>query len=102
MRRCPRTNATFRPSPSTRASRRRQLDGYVFVKRGQTVDMVADVFSQAPLPHDLLLYAGVPKQGATDPTDLNAPDNFIGATFSQQEVNNGDGVVVTFSVPSKS
>ena len=77
-------------------------DGYVFVKRGKSVDVVADVFAQAPLPHDLALYAGVDKGfQAKDPTDLAAPDDFVTATFSQNQVNNGDGVVVTFSVPTK-
>jgi len=76
-------------------------DGYVFVKRGQSVDVVADVFSQAALPHDLLLYAGVPKLGAMSPSDLDAPPDLITVSFSQQQVHNGDGVVVTFTVPSK-
>ena len=77
-------------------------DGYVFVARGKTVDVIADVFAQAPLPHDLMLYAGTPKQGATDPSDLAAPPDLIGVGFSQNQVNNGDGVVVTFSASSKS
>jgi hypothetical protein len=77
-------------------------DGYVFVKRGQSVDVIADVFAQAPLPHDLLLYAGTPRQGATDPSDLVAPADLITVAFSQHQVNNGDGVVVTFSASAKS
>jgi hypothetical protein len=77
-------------------------DGYVFVKRGQSVNVVADVFSQAPLPHDFLLYGGLPKLGAQSPSDLSAPPDLITVTFSQQQVNNGDGVVVTFSASSKS
>jgi hypothetical protein len=76
-------------------------DGYVFVKRGQSVQVIADVFAQAPLPHDLLLYTGVPKLNATDPSDLAAPDDLITVTLSQQQVNNGDGVIVTFAAPSK-
>jgi len=72
------------------------------VKRGQSVDVVADVFSQALLPHDFLLYGGVPKLGARSPSDLSAPANLITVTFSQQQVNNGDGVVVTFSAASES
>jgi hypothetical protein len=74
-------------------------DGYVFVKRGESVDVVADVFSQAALPHDLLLYAGVPIYGATDPTDLATPAALVTVTLSQQQVNNGDGVIVTFTAP---
>jgi hypothetical protein len=76
-------------------------DGYVFVKRGQSVNVVADVFAQAPLPHDLLLYAGVPKYFSTGPTDLAPLPNLITVAFSQLQVNNGDGVIVTFTVPSK-
>jgi hypothetical protein len=74
-------------------------DGYVFVKRGASVDVVADVFSQAALPHDLLLYAGVPMYGAMDPTELGTPTGPVTVTFSPQQVNNGDGVVVTFTAP---
>jgi hypothetical protein len=74
----------------------------VFVKRGQSVDVVADVFSEAPLAHDLLLYAGKDKgSAATDPSDMGAPDDYIQISLSQQQVHNGNGVVVTFSVPSK-
>ena len=40
-------------------------DGYVFLKRGTTVNVYADVFSQAALPHVLALYAGV-DQGLRD------------------------------------
>jgi hypothetical protein len=72
-------------------------DGYVFVKRGESVDVIADVFSQAALPHDLLLYAGVPVYGAADPSTLDAPTGQVTVTISQQQVNNGDGVVVTFA-----
>jgi hypothetical protein len=77
-------------------------DGYVFVKRGQSVGVIADVFAQAALPHDLSLFAGVPKQGATDPSDLAAPGDLVTVAFSKQQVNNGDGVVVTFSAASAS
>ena len=75
-------------------------DGYVFVKRGQSTDVIADVFAEKALPHDLLLYAGVPRFGATDPSALAPPGNMVTVTFSQQQVNNGDGVIVTFSAAS--
>jgi hypothetical protein len=76
-------------------------DGYVFVKRGQSVDVVADVFSETALAHDLLLYAGKDKgPAATDPSDMGLPDDYIQISLSQQQVHNGNGVVVTFSVPS--
>jgi hypothetical protein len=75
--------------------------GYIVAKRGQDTVGIADVFSQAPLGHDFLLYAGVNKGSATtSPTDLGPPDDNITITFSQQQVHNGDGVFVTFSVPS--
>lgn len=77
-------------------------DGYVFVKRGQTVNVIADVFAQAPLPHDLQLYVGQNKGpfATLDPSDVAPPGDDITVTLSQSQVNNGDGIVVTFSVPS--
>ena len=75
-------------------------DGYVFVKRGHSVDVVADVFSQAPLAHDLLLYAGQDKFGATDPSDMAPPGDNLQVSLSQQQVHNGNGVVVTFTAPN--
>jgi hypothetical protein len=75
-------------------------DGYVFVKRGQSVDVIADVFSQTPLAHDLLLYAGKDKPGATDPSDMAPPDDNLQVSLSQQQVHNGNGVIVTFTAPS--
>jgi len=77
-------------------------DGYVFVKRGQSVDIVADVFSEVALPHDLLLYAGKNKPNATDPSDLAPPDNAVTVSLSESQVHNGNGVVVTVSASSKS
>jgi hypothetical protein len=74
-------------------------DGYVFLKAGTSVDVVADVFSGAPLPHDLQLYAGKFKQGATDPSDMSPPDQGVTVTFSQTQVHNGNGVIVTFAAP---
>jgi hypothetical protein len=77
-------------------------DGYVLLRRGQSVDVVADVFSETALAHDLLLYAGKDKgSAATDPSDMGAPDDYIQVSLSQQQVHNGNGVVVTFSVPTK-
>jgi hypothetical protein len=75
-------------------------DGYVFLKRGQSTDIVADVFSQSALPHALLLYAGTNRLGATDPGDMIPPGDLIAVAFSQQKVQNGDRVVVTFTAPS--
>jgi hypothetical protein len=74
-------------------------DGYVFVKAGTSVDVVADIFSAAALPHDLQLYAGKFKYGATDPSDMDPPDQGITVTFSGTQVHNGNGITVTFTVP---
>jgi hypothetical protein len=76
--------------------------GYVTVKRGQSVDAIADVFSQSALAHDFLLYVGVPipqQMGVTDPSNLGsiAP---VTVQLSQQQVHNGDGVIMTFTAPS--
>jgi hypothetical protein len=76
--------------------------GYVTVKRGQSVDAIADVFSESALAHDFLLYVGIDKghmPGITDPSDLGslAP---VTAQLSQQQVHNGDGVIITFTAPA--
>jgi hypothetical protein len=77
--------------------------GYVVVKRGQSTTAIADVFSEAPLPADVLLYAGKPKSfGQTSPSDLAPPDDFITIDFSKTQVHNGNGVYVTFGTQSKS
>ncbi len=73
--------------------------GYVVVKRGQSVDAIADVFSESALPAPLLLYVGKDKgQQQTDPTDV-APLDPITVQVSKQQVQNGDGVVITFHAP---
>lgn len=94
--------AALRTSPQKIPPDNHMSDGYVFLKRGQSVDVVADVFSEAPLAHDLLLYAGKDKgPAATDPSDMAPPDDYIQISLSQQQVHNGNGVIVTFSTPSK-
>jgi hypothetical protein len=79
-----------------------ESDGYVVVKRGQSVNVIADVFAQKALPHDLALYVGQNKgpYETTDPSDVAAPGDGITVTLSQTQVNNGDGIIVTFAVPS--
>jgi hypothetical protein len=79
-----------------------ESDGYVIVKRGQSVNVIADVFAQKALPHDLALYAGQNKgpYETTDPSDVAAPGDGITVALSQTQVNNGDGIIVTFTVPS--
>jgi hypothetical protein len=75
--------------------------GYIVAKRGQSTVGIADVFSQAALAHDFLLYAGKNKGARTKtPSDLDPPDDGITITFSKQQVHNGNGVYVTFNVPS--
>jgi hypothetical protein len=78
-----------------------QSAGYIVAARGKETVGIADVFSQAPLGHDFLLYAGKNKGGATTtPTDLGPPDQGIQITFSKLQVHNGNGVYVTFNVPN--
>jgi hypothetical protein len=76
--------------------------GYVTVKRGQDTTAIADVFSQAPLPHDLQLVAGKAKGSATTtPQDVGPPDEGITITLSKnQGLHNGSGIFVTFTVPA--
>ncbi len=75
--------------------------GYIVARRGQDTVGIADVFSQAPLSHDFLLYAGKNKGAATkSPSDLAPPDDYVTITFSREQVHNGNGVFVTFHVPS--
>ncbi len=75
--------------------------GYLVAKRGQDTVGIADVFSQAPLTHDFLLYAGKNKGAATKtPSDLDIPDDNITISFSKNQAHNGNGVFVTFTVPT--
>lgn len=77
-----------------------QSFGYVVVPRGKSVDAIADVFSEKPLAHDLLLYTGKPKNGVTDPSDLAKVGNNITVELSRQQVHNGNGVIVSITVPA--
>jgi hypothetical protein len=79
--------------------------GYVVVRRGQSVDAIADVFSETALPAPLVLYVGVAKGSAqTGPADVGPIDplsvNPVSVQVSQNPVNNGDGVILTFTAPS--
>jgi hypothetical protein len=74
--------------------------GYVEVSRGKSVDVIADVFSEKALPHDLLLYAGKDKGQSALPSDMSPPPNGITVELSRMQVHNGSGVVVTIGVPS--
>jgi hypothetical protein len=93
--------AALRTSPQKIPPDNHISDGYVFVKRGQSVDVVADVFSEKPLAHDLLLYAGRDKgAAATDPSDMAPPEDNLQVSLSEQQVHNGNGVIVTISAPN--
>jgi hypothetical protein len=74
--------------------------GYVVVKRGQSVDAIADVFSEKALPAPLVLYVGVAKGSAqTGPADVG-PIDPLTVQLSQNPANNGDGVILTFTAPA--
>jgi hypothetical protein len=75
--------------------------GFVVAKRGQDTTVIADVFSQQALPHDLQLIAGKNKGArTTTPQDVDMPDDGITVSLSKnQGVHNGSGVYVTFTVP---
>jgi hypothetical protein len=73
--------------------------GYLFVDKGKSQDAILDVFSTAALPHDVNLYVGIDK-GTGDPTDMKELPNGIKATLSRQQVHNGNGVIMTVSVPA--
>jgi hypothetical protein len=75
--------------------------GYIVARRGQSTVGIADAFSQSALAHDFLLYAGKNKgYRTTTPSDLDVPDDGITIAFSRQQAHNGNGVFVTFNVPS--
>jgi hypothetical protein len=74
--------------------------GYVVIKRGQSVDAIADVFSDRELPADFLLYVGKPKGSRqTAPEDVD-PIDPLTVQLSEQQVHNGDGVVLSFTAPA--
>jgi hypothetical protein len=75
--------------------------GYIVAKRGQSTVGIADAFSELALGHDFALYAGKNKgYRTTTPSDLDVPDDGITIAFSKLQVHNGNGVYVTFTVPS--
>jgi hypothetical protein len=76
--------------------------GYLFVKLGQSASAIVNVFSNKALPHDLLLYTGVPKTSQSDPSDLDIPKNDIQLQLSRQTAHNGNGAVLQVSVPDTS
>lgn len=75
-------------------------DGYLLVKRGKTASFQVNVFSEAPLPSDLHFYVGVPKRGATDPSDMAALSDGVTATLSIMTGHNGNAAVLAVTVAS--
>ncbi len=75
-------------------------DGYVVVKRGTSVDVVADVFSKSKLPHDFKLLTGRVNPGFTNGNIMLPLETGITADLSKTMVHNGNGVVMTISVPA--
>jgi hypothetical protein len=73
----------------------RTSDGYVVVRRGQSVEAIADVFSEAPLLADVLISVGT-NQGAT----LGLPDP-LQVDLSAQQVHNGNGMILTITAPAR-
>jgi hypothetical protein len=78
----------------------RKVDGYVIVPRGATLDVVVDVFSKAALPHDLKLMTGVNDPQFTNGNIIGKIANGITATLSKTTAHNGNGVVMTITVPA--
>jgi hypothetical protein len=74
--------------------------GYVAVKRGQSIDVIADVFSETALSADLLLYAGIDKGAGFAPEDMKPmPDNLV-LSLSKMQVHNGNAVDITLTAPT--
>jgi hypothetical protein len=67
-------------------------DGYAVVPRGTSKDLGVDVFSDAPLPHDLSLQAG-----ASTPTGL-LPVAGVTLTLSRTSAHNGNAATLTITV----
>jgi hypothetical protein len=76
------------------------VDGYVVLSRGKSVDVVADVFSKAALPHDLKLLTGLVDHGFTNGNIMLPLTNGIKVDLSNTTVHNGNGVILTISAPA--
>jgi len=73
--------------------------GYLVVPAGKSVEVILDVFSEAALAHDFLLYVGK-DTGAADPSNVGPIGDSITANLSRQQVHNGNGVIMTLSAPT--
>jgi hypothetical protein len=79
----------------------RSTAGYVTVQRGKSIDVIADVFSEGPLAHDVLLYAGTNKGFMQkDPSDVGPPGDYLTVNLSRMQVHNGNAVTMTITAPS--
>jgi len=76
----------------------RKSYGYVTLAPGQSKDVVVDVFSGAPLPNELSLYVGRPRPGT--PRMMDVIPGGITASLSRATAHNGNGVVLTVTVPT--
>jgi hypothetical protein len=75
--------------------------GYLVIKKGKGADAEVDVFSEAELPHDVLLYVGKDRGSGHDPSDMATPDDGIMAHLSSSTyVHNGNCVTLHVDVPS--
>jgi hypothetical protein len=72
--------------------------GYLLIDKGKSQDAIIDFFSTAALPHDVSLFVGVDK-GTGDPTDMKELPNGITATLSSSQAHNGNGIIMSVSVP---
>jgi hypothetical protein len=71
----------------------RKVDGHLSVKRGQSIQALIDVFSEAALPNDLTLEAFEAKSYAR-----TAPlPGGVDIQFSKTTVHNGNGVLMTIT-----
>ena len=92
----------FAAAPRTKAQliSGRKVDGYVTIARGSSLDVVVDVFSKGRLPHDVKLMTGKNNPQFTNGNIIDKIPNGITATLSQATAHNGNGVVMTISVPA--
>jgi len=77
----------------------KKVDGHVAVKRGESIDVVADFFSEAALPSDVTLSVGVlDERGAF--AALKALPPGVTVKLSRTKVHNGNAVVLTIAAAS--
>lgn len=72
--------------------------GYVTAPRGARTQVVAEFFSEAPLPNDAALYAGTDRGGA-DPSALGGLPGAITLALSRTHAHNGNALYLVVDVP---